>query len=306
MNTDLTALSGQGEPNGKVYGYAGQSYTDTLTGKIWALPSDANAGTFGWAVKNEGGGGIPDAPSDGQLYGREDGKWIVVGNNVTVPAGRTIFVDDDKGDDATAELFNVAKPFATLQSAAETAFAQFPDAANQFLFAVAPSPGGYTYSLNNLGALSADDNGAINIIGSGPDLTFVEITGAAGAAEFGAASVTVRGDLASFNITGGIGGEFSDGGSVTFVSSTAAPASLTAGSSVEGLMGQVSAVGASRLYAYGYDVTLQNCRWINVSAINAINDKLISGTNSEYPLNPVLQVENGEPASTNNYDSFND
>ena len=38
-----------------------------------------NEGSGGWAVK-PGGSGIPDAPSDGTIYGRKDGGWVAAGS----------------------------------------------------------------------------------------------------------------------------------------------------------------------------------------------------------------------------------
>lgn len=49
MNSQ-TALSGEGNPNLHVFGYAGQSYTDTVTGDVWGKPEMSQPGTSGWDI----------------------------------------------------------------------------------------------------------------------------------------------------------------------------------------------------------------------------------------------------------------
>lgn len=51
------ALSGEGDPNLRVYGYAGQSYTDTLTGNVWARAEQSPPGTTGWTIIDDGDAG---------------------------------------------------------------------------------------------------------------------------------------------------------------------------------------------------------------------------------------------------------
>lgn len=50
-------------------------------GQDWQFVGDSSGG---WAPA-AGGGGIPDAPSDGDLYGRKDGAWEVVPPSVPAP-----------------------------------------------------------------------------------------------------------------------------------------------------------------------------------------------------------------------------
>lgn len=60
------AISGEGSPELKFYGYAGQSYTDTLTGDIWGKPDMSAPGTTGWIIIAVGN----DTPED-QLMPRD-------------------------------------------------------------------------------------------------------------------------------------------------------------------------------------------------------------------------------------------
>lgn len=49
-----SALSGEGPPELRVYGYAGQSYTDTLTGNVWGKPERTPPGTTQWKLISDG------------------------------------------------------------------------------------------------------------------------------------------------------------------------------------------------------------------------------------------------------------
>lgn len=51
------AISGEGSPEFRVFGYAGQSYTDTLTGDIYAKPDMSQPSTTGWEIKSRGSSG---------------------------------------------------------------------------------------------------------------------------------------------------------------------------------------------------------------------------------------------------------
>lgn len=57
MSNSSAALSGEGPPELRVYGYANQSYTDTITGDIWGKPEQSQAGTTGWEIVSVGGQG---------------------------------------------------------------------------------------------------------------------------------------------------------------------------------------------------------------------------------------------------------
>lgn len=51
------------------------------------LPLEAATKQYVDAMGVGGGGGIPDAPSDGLTYGRKDAAWVPVGEDSIIDAG---------------------------------------------------------------------------------------------------------------------------------------------------------------------------------------------------------------------------
>lgn len=60
-----------------------------------------------------GGGGIPDAPSDGDLYGRKNGAWVEAASTTDIPLVPSFFYD---GTDTTFLLGEIPSSYAAYGS----------------------------------------------------------------------------------------------------------------------------------------------------------------------------------------------
>lgn len=81
-------------------------------GEDWQYIGDSSGG---WSPAGGGGGGIPDAPSDGTLYGRKDAAWEAVPPSVPAPvvaeAGTSLLADGTNAGNYTRFTSASAKTY---------------------------------------------------------------------------------------------------------------------------------------------------------------------------------------------------
>jgi hypothetical protein len=75
----------------------GDRWLDSTTGLLWTWYQDVDSGQWICDVAQDNGGGLPDAPSDGNLYGRKDGAWAVGGGGAVGGGNDEIIYLNDQG-----------------------------------------------------------------------------------------------------------------------------------------------------------------------------------------------------------------
>lgn len=103
-------------------------------------PPGKNGQTFYGSVPDSGSSGIPDAPSDGSVYGRQDGSWVVVSGGGGSSAWGTITGTLSNQTDLAAALAAKANT-ADLGTAAAADATDFATAAQGALADSAVQPG---------------------------------------------------------------------------------------------------------------------------------------------------------------------
>lgn len=103
------ALSGEGDPNLRVYGYAGQSYTDTITGNIWGKIEQSAPGTTQWELVSLG-----EQEDDSKFYPKSGIPFI---NIVTDYGAKPDFISEDLPFTDNTPIFQKCvdeNPYATI------------------------------------------------------------------------------------------------------------------------------------------------------------------------------------------------
>ena len=78
VSPDLTVIQWISSPGGGLDGGHDDDEEHVLIGDPYNPPSDLEVGQLLWDGIDENVCGVPEAPQDGNQYGREDGEWTVV------------------------------------------------------------------------------------------------------------------------------------------------------------------------------------------------------------------------------------